>query len=54
MRFAFVSCQHYEQGLYTAFDHMVREDLDFAMHLGDYIYENPEAPIASASTSAAN
>jgi alkaline phosphatase D len=41
MRFAFVSCQHYEQGLYTAFDHMVREDLDFAMHLGDYIYEGP-------------
>ena len=41
MRFAFVSCQHYEQGLYTAFEHMVREDLDFAMHLGDYIYEGP-------------
>jgi alkaline phosphatase D len=40
LRFGFVSCQHYEQGLYTAFDHMVREDLDFAMHLGDYIYEN--------------
>jgi len=41
MRFAFVSCQHYEQGLYTAFEHMAHEDLDFAMHLGDYIYENP-------------
>jgi len=41
MRFAFVSCQHYEQGLYTALEHMAREDLDFAMHLGDYIYENP-------------
>jgi alkaline phosphatase D len=40
LRFGFVSCQHYEQGLYTAFDHMVKEDLDFAMHLGDYIYEN--------------
>jgi len=39
LRFAFVSCQHYEQGLYTAFEHMVHEDLDFAMHLGDYIYE---------------
>ncbi len=41
VRFAFVSCQHYEQGLYTAFDHMVHEDIDFAMHLGDYIYESP-------------
>src|SRR4051812_33313850 len=40
MRFGFVSCQHYEQGLYTAFDHMAAEDLDFAIHLGDYIYEN--------------
>jgi alkaline phosphatase D len=40
MRFAFVSCQHYEQGLYTALEHMSKEDLDFALHLGDYIYEN--------------
>lgn len=44
LRFAFVSCQHYEQGLYTAFDHMVREDIDFGMHLGDYIYENAGGP----------
>jgi alkaline phosphatase D len=41
LRFAFASCQHYEQGYFTAYDHMVREDLDFVMHLGDYIYENP-------------
>lgn len=37
--FAFVSCQHYEQGLYTAFEHMAREELDLVAHLGDYIYE---------------
>ncbi|HTL03712.1 MAG TPA: alkaline phosphatase D family protein [Vicinamibacterales bacterium] len=43
-RFGFVSCQHYEQGLYTALEHMAREDLDFAVHLGDYIYENPGGP----------
>ena len=39
LRFAFASCQHYETGLYTAYDHMLREDLDLVLHLGDYIYE---------------
>ena len=38
--FAFASCQHYEQGYYTAYRHMAAEDLDFVVHLGDYIYEN--------------
>jgi alkaline phosphatase D len=40
LRFAFASCQHYEQGYFTAYDHMAKEDLDFVMHLGDYIYES--------------
>lgn len=39
LRFAFASCQHYEQGLFTAYADMVRQDLDFVVHLGDYIYE---------------
>ena len=39
MRFAFASCQHYEQGLFTALGHMADEDLDLVIHLGDYIYE---------------
>ncbi len=38
-RFAFVSCQHFEQGLYTAYQHLAREDVDLIVHLGDYIYE---------------
>lgn len=38
-RFAFASCQHYEHGYYTAYDHMAREELDLVVHLGDYIYE---------------
>jgi alkaline phosphatase D len=38
-RFAFASCQQYEQGYYTAYRHMAREDLDLVVHLGDYIYE---------------
>ena len=40
LRFAFVSCQHYETGFYTAYDHLSREgQLDLVAHLGDYIYE---------------
>ena len=40
LHFAFASCQHYEQGLYTSYDHMSRENLDLITHLGDYIYES--------------
>jgi alkaline phosphatase D len=38
-RFAFVSCQNYEHGYYTAYRHLASEDLDVVVHLGDYIYE---------------
>lgn len=38
-RFAFASCQHYEYGYYTAYEHMAQEDLHCVVHLGDYIYE---------------
>ncbi|MEM1255411.1 MAG: alkaline phosphatase D family protein [Cyanobacteria bacterium P01_H01_bin.21] len=38
-RFAFASCQDYENGFYTAYQNMAREDLDLVVHLGDYIYE---------------
>ncbi len=39
LRLAVASCQHYEQGLYTAYAHMAREEIDLVTHLGDYIYE---------------
>lgn len=39
LRFAFASCQKYETGYYTAYEHLAREDLDLVVHLGDYIYE---------------
>src|SRR5262245_52223139 len=38
LRFAFASCQQYEQGFYTAFRHMAADDADLVVHLGDYIY----------------
>jgi alkaline phosphatase D len=39
LQFAFVSCQHYGNGYYPALRRMAEEDLEFAVHLGDYIYE---------------
>lgn len=43
LKFAFASCQHFESGLYTAYDHMRQEELDLVIHLGDYIYEGAPA-----------
>ena len=40
LRFAYASCQHYEQGWYCAYRHMAAEELDLVIHLGDYIYES--------------
>ena len=55
LRFAFASCQHYEQGYFTAYEHMAKDDLDLVVHLGDYIYEyeGQAATGSSASTPAA-
>ncbi len=39
MRFAVASCQDFQNGYYSAYRHMAREDIDFVLHLGDYIYE---------------
>ena len=43
LRFALAGCQHYEQGLFTAYRHLAAERLDFVFHYGDYIYEGREA-----------
>lgn len=40
LTFAFVSCQNYQQGYYTALRHLADEDVAFVVHLGDYIYES--------------
>lgn len=39
LRFAFASCQQYEQGYFAAYRDMAARDLDLVIHLGDYIYE---------------
>jgi alkaline phosphatase D len=39
LKLAVASCQHYEHGFYTAYRHMLADDLDMIVHVGDYIYE---------------
>lgn len=39
LRIAVASCQQYEHGYYAAYRHMVADDPDLVVHLGDYIYE---------------
>ncbi len=46
LRFAFASCQNYEDGFYTAYKHMAEEDLDLVVFLGDYIYERALGPVS--------
>jgi alkaline phosphatase D len=40
LRFAFASCQQYEQGFFGAYRHMLADELDLVVFLGDYIYES--------------
>ncbi len=37
--FAFVSCQEYQFGWYSALRRLSEEQVDFVVHLGDYLYE---------------
>ncbi len=46
LRFGLVSCQDYQNGFYSAFAALAREDLDFIVHAGDYIYEDGPRPLA--------
>lgn len=40
VRFAVASCQRFGDGWYSAYRHIGDENLDFVLHLGDYIYES--------------
>ncbi|GIX24654.1 MAG: alkaline phosphatase [Caldimonas sp.] len=39
LRVALASCQHYEQGYFTVHREIARQDLDFVLFVGDYLYE---------------
>ena len=43
LRFGLASCQHLETGWFTAYQHMLKEDVDLVLHVGDYIYEGAGA-----------
>lgn len=45
LRFALVTCSNYTGGYFTAYRAIAsREDIDFVLHVGDYIYEYPNTP----------
>jgi alkaline phosphatase D len=46
LRLAFVSCSNYTGGFFTAYRGLAaRDDLDFVLHLGDYLYEYGNDPM---------
>ena len=48
---AVANCQWYETGSYAAYRHLLDEDVDLVLHLGDYIYEFPSSEGQAARTS---
>lgn len=53
IRFAQVSCAKYNAGYFNAYARIAeREDLDFLLHLGDYIYEAANTPPAGQTPGA--
>ncbi|MGG5260715.1 alkaline phosphatase D family protein [Phycicoccus avicenniae] len=45
MTLASVSCQAYNDGFYTAYRHLVEDEPDLVLHLGDYVYEGGIDPL---------
>lgn len=39
LKLGYVVCQDFGNGYYTALQHLLQEDVDYVVHLGDYIYE---------------
>ena len=40
LRMVLASCQHFEQGVFTAHREIAQQDLDLVLFVGDYIYES--------------
>jgi len=52
LRFAMCSCAKFNAGHFNAYARIAeRDDLDFVLHLGDYIYEASQTPPASQTPS---
>jgi alkaline phosphatase D len=53
IRFAVVSCAKFNAGFFNGYARIAeRDDLDFVLHLGDYIYEASEKPPANQTPGA--
>jgi alkaline phosphatase D len=40
LRIAVLACQNYLNGYYPAYHHVAEEDVDFLVHVGDFVYES--------------
>ncbi len=49
VRFGFFSCAAFTDGYYNAYELLAREDLDFVVSLGDYIYAETYRTVADGS-----
>ncbi|MBS1161205.1 MAG: metallophosphatase [Proteobacteria bacterium] len=49
LKFAFITCQDWSVNHWGAMEELLNEDLDFIIHLGDYIYETVGATFQSSA-----
>lgn len=54
LKFAFISCQDWSVNHWAAFDDLAAQDLDFVVHLGDYIYETVKAGFQTGGVESAH
>ena len=54
VRFAWITCQDWSTNHWAAMDMLAAEDLDFLVHLGDYIYETVGASFQTGKTESAH
>ena len=52
LKFAFISCQDWSVNHWAGFDELLTQDLDFIVHLGDYIYETVKAGFQTGAVEA--
>jgi alkaline phosphatase D len=52
LKFAVFSCSLYSEGFFNAYDAAAKTDAQYAIHLGDYIYEYGAAPTQFGNTDA--
>lgn len=53
LKLAVMSCSNYPAGFFNVYAEVAKSDCEYALHLGDYIYEYDASPTAYASASAA-